>query len=378
MNSTKLKIQSLGAAVAISVMAATGAPAEAQFYKGKSVTMIVGFGAGSGVTTTARILSKHLAKHIPGEPNVIVKNLPGAGSVRANNFVYEKAKPDGLTIIFGPVFAFNQIISAPGVRFKFNDFTYIGGSYAAERVMFMRRDAVPGGAKTPADIVKAKDLKLVATAATGILSLHSRPALDLMGVKYIFIPGHRGGGAVRNAVRQGTGNIAAHGLSGYRAAVQRTQIQDGTAIPLWYFPAKNPDGTFQKESAAVTDMPSFLDVYREVHGKEPSGPHWKFLSLVSELDTLQWAVFGPPKMNKEAAADLITGYEAALGDPALQAEYQKVVGSGHRIHSRAFAAKYFETIKNLDPAMVKYAKEYIGAAAKAPRRGKKGKAEKKG
>ena len=378
MNAGTTTLKSLAAATAaLALSAVSTAPADAQYYKGKSITMLVGFGAGSGVTTTARVFSKHLGKHIPGNPNVVVKNLPGAGSVKANNFVYEKAKPDGLTVIYGPVFAFNEIISAPGVRFKFSNFTYIGGTFAAERLMFMRRDAVPGGAKTSADIMKAKNLRMVAGAASTILSLYSRPALDLLGVKYIYIPGHRGGGAVRNAVRNGTGNIAAHGLSGYRAAVQRTQVKDGTAMPLWYFPLKNPDGSFQKKSATVTDMPNYLDVYREVHGKEPSGPHWKFFNLVAELDTLQWAMFGPPNMNKQAAADLIKGFESANGDPALQAQYKKIVGSGHELHSRAFAAKYFETIKNIDPAMVKYAKEYIGSAAKAPRRGRKGKRGKK-
>ena len=78
-------------------------------------------------------------------------------------------------------------------------------------------------------------------------------------------------------------------------------------------------------------------------------------------------------MNKQATAALIKGFEALHGDPALQAEYNKIAGSGLKLQTRAFAANYFETIKNLDPAMVKYAKEYISSAAKAPRRGRKGK-----
>ena len=120
----------------------------AEYYAGKTITLLVGLGAGSGVTTQARIHQRHLTKHIPGNPKVIVKNMPGGGTVKATNFIYEKARPDGLTVQFGPVFAFNQIISAPGVRFKFEKFTFIGGAVGAPRVMFMRRDAVSGGAKT--------------------------------------------------------------------------------------------------------------------------------------------------------------------------------------------------------------------------------------
>ena len=158
MYSTKPTIKLLSAAAAIALMAAAGAPAEAQYYKGKTLTLLVGFGPGSGVTSTARVFARHFGKHIPGNPNVIVKNLPGAGSVKATNFVYEKAKPNGFTVIFGPLFPFNEIISAPGVRFKFCNFTYIGGAFAAERVRFMRRDAVPGGAKTLVRIVNDRGI----------------------------------------------------------------------------------------------------------------------------------------------------------------------------------------------------------------------------
>ena len=376
MISTKLPIKTLGIAAAVALAAVAGTPAEAQYYKGKSIALIVGFGPGSGVTSTARVFAKHFGKHIPGNPNVVVKNLPGAGSVKANNFVYEKARPDGLTLIFGPLFPFNEIISAPGVRYKFSNFTYIGGAFAAERVMFMRRDAVPGGAKTSADVMKAPKLRMVAGAASSPLSILSRPALDLLGLKYTFIPGHRGGGAVRNAVRNGTGNIAAHGLSGYTASVRGTQVKDGTSMPLWYFPLRNQDGTYQKTTPRVTDMPNFLDVYRQIKGKAPSGPHWKFFELVSELDTLQFVMFGPPNMNKQAATDLSKAYELALKDPVLQADFKKVLGATHQYRSPEFANKYFATINDLEPEMVEYSKQYIGVAATA-RRGKKGKRGKK-
>jgi len=358
----------LCAAAAIALMSVAGAPAEAQYYKGKTLTLLVGFGPGSGVTTTARVFARHLGKHIPGNPSVVVKNMPGAGSMKATNFVYEKAKPNGFTVFFGPLFPFNEIIGAPGVRFKFANFTYLGGSFASERVMFMRRDAVPGGANAPADIMKAAKLRMVAGAASSPLSILSRPSLDMLGLKFTFIPGHRGGGAVRNAVRNGTGNIAAHGLSGYTASVKGTQVKDGTSMPLWYFPLRNQDGTYQQKSPRVTDMPNYLDVYREIKGKAPSGPHWKFFDLVSELDTLQWVVFGPPKMNKMAAAELSKGYKAVLGDPALQAESKKILGAVHQYRTQEYATKYFATINNLDPAMVKYSKQYIGVGRQGKKR----------
>ena len=221
---------------------------------------------------------------------------------------------------------------------------------------------MPGGAKKSADIMKATNLRMVAGAPSSPLSILSRPALDMLGLKYIFIPGHRGGGAVRNAVRNGTGNIAAHGLSGYTASVRGTQVKDGTSMPLWYFPLRNQDGTYQKTTPRVMDMPNYLDVYREIKGKAPSGPHWKFFELVSKLDTLQFVMFGPPKMNKQATAELSKAYEVALKDPVLQADFKKIVGAVHQYRSVEFAKKYFATINNLDAAMVEYSKQYIGKA----------------
>src|SRR3954470_15004580 len=72
--------------------------AQSSTYAGKTVTIIVGYKAGGGYDATARLLARHLPKHIPGKPTIIVQNMPGANSMIAANHVYNVAKPDGLTI----------------------------------------------------------------------------------------------------------------------------------------------------------------------------------------------------------------------------------------------------------------------------------------
>lgn len=344
----------------------------ADFYAGKTITLLVGFGAGSGNTTQARIFQRHLGKFIPGNPKIIVKNMPGGGTVKAKNFLYEKARPDGLTVVFGPIFAFNQIINAPGVRFRYEKFAFLGGAVAAPRVMFMRRDAVPGGARTSADIMKAGQLKYVAVRPTVILSLYGRPALDMLGLKYRYIPGHRGGGKVRAAVQSGFGNIAMHGMSGYRASVANTQVKDGTSMPLWYFPLKNEKGEFEK-SPLAPDMPSFLDIYREITGKAPSGPHWKFLNLVADLDQLHNSILGSPKMTAAAVAAFSKGYYALLDDQKFQAEAKRIIGSNYIPRSTAFAKQFFQNLTKLDPEMVRYSKAYLARGGKGKKKSKRGK-----
>jgi len=97
------------------------------FYKGKVVRIIVGFAAGGGFDTYARAIARHMGRHIPGNPTVIVENMPGAGSLIAANHVYKVAKPDGLTMAhpIGGLFML-QIFGKPGVEFDARKFEYIG------------------------------------------------------------------------------------------------------------------------------------------------------------------------------------------------------------------------------------------------------------
>src|SRR5215218_7752465 len=87
--------------VGLLMLAAAFAPAAAQpaadFYRGKTLTLIVGYSVGGGYDTYARVLARHMAKHIPGNPSIIVQNMPGAGSLKAANFLYTIAPKDGTT-----------------------------------------------------------------------------------------------------------------------------------------------------------------------------------------------------------------------------------------------------------------------------------------
>lgn len=87
-----------GLALLVALLAALPADAQSKFYEGKTVRIVVGFGAGGGYETYSRAIGRHLGRHIPGKPTVIVENMPGAGSLIAANHAYKIARPDGLTI----------------------------------------------------------------------------------------------------------------------------------------------------------------------------------------------------------------------------------------------------------------------------------------
>ena len=97
------------------------------FYKGKSVKIVVGFSAGGGFDTYARAISRHMSKHIPGNPGIVVENMTGAGSLIAANHVYKVARPDGLTIgHFIGGFFLGQVLGQPGIEFDARKFEFIG------------------------------------------------------------------------------------------------------------------------------------------------------------------------------------------------------------------------------------------------------------
>src|ERR1700741_2152744 len=103
------------------------AHAAAPFYEGKTIRLIVGFSPGGGFDTYSRLIARHLGRHIPVNPAIVVENMTGAASLLAANHVYKVAKPDGLTILnFHGNQVINQVIGKPGIEFDARKFEYIG------------------------------------------------------------------------------------------------------------------------------------------------------------------------------------------------------------------------------------------------------------
>lgn len=126
----------------IAVFAAlAGAPAQAEdFYKGKTVKLIVGSGEGGGVDILGRSVARHLGKHIPGNPTFIVSNIPQPSAIGGANHVYNVAKPDGLTIGTASAGLFSRAVTSPQVKFKLDRFTWLGNLYGATVLFWMRTD----------------------------------------------------------------------------------------------------------------------------------------------------------------------------------------------------------------------------------------------
>ncbi|MBM4262882.1 MAG: hypothetical protein FJ145_15815 [Deltaproteobacteria bacterium] len=116
-----------GVLVIVALFAVTGFAAETDYYRGKTVRIVVGLSAGGGFDVYARTLSRHMGKHIPGNPTFVVDNMPGAGSMIAANHVYKAAKPDGLTLghFVGGLFM-QQLLGRPGAEFHATKYEFVG------------------------------------------------------------------------------------------------------------------------------------------------------------------------------------------------------------------------------------------------------------
>lgn len=200
------KKPAIHAALAIGalVLTTTGAPAPqaqaADFYKGKSLTVIVGYRPGGGVDANARLVSRHIGKFIPGNPEVIVKNMDGAGGGIAANYVYNKAKPDGLTIaVPGRDWLMRGLIGVPGVRFDAMKYTFIGSPGSVNFYVWIRGDT---GIKSLDDLKKSKKTIVFGGLRPTTATVSVTRLMQADGWPIKVQPGYRGTAKVLLALEQ--------------------------------------------------------------------------------------------------------------------------------------------------------------------------------
>ncbi len=149
------------------VVCLPGESMAAPYYEGRVIKIVVGYKPGGGYDRMARLVAKYLPRHIPGKPAIIIENMEGAASVIAANYVYNIAKPDGLTLgTFNRAIPFAQVTKLPGVKFDLLKYAWLG-STAVEGTVFAVRNDLPY--KTTEELLKAKTpLMIGATGTTDI------------------------------------------------------------------------------------------------------------------------------------------------------------------------------------------------------------------
>ena len=171
-------------------------------YQGKTVRIIVGYLSGDTHDLWARAYARSMGKHLPGKPDVLVQNMPGAGSMIAANYVYNVAKPDGLTLgSIAPGLYLAQMIGNKEVKFDWAKFTWIGSPEQNGSLLFMRSDAPY---KSLEDIRKAAEPPKCSATGVGT-SGHLIPTLleETLGLKFQLVTGYPGGAEQDLALERG-------------------------------------------------------------------------------------------------------------------------------------------------------------------------------
>jgi tripartite-type tricarboxylate transporter receptor subunit TctC len=176
--------------------------AQANFYQGKTIRIVIGSSTGGGYDLWARVLARYYGKYIPGNPTIQVQNMPGAASIVATNYLYNVAKPDGLTLgAILPAIYFDQLVGRPEVKFDFTKIGWIGSPEQNDILHYMRAD-LPY--RTIDDIRKAKEPPRCGSSGTGTTGFYIPRLLDeVLGTKHTIVSGYAGGSEVDLAVERG-------------------------------------------------------------------------------------------------------------------------------------------------------------------------------
>jgi len=282
------------------------------FYKGKTIRVVVGFTSGGFYDRWSRLLARYIPKHLPGNPEMIVQNMPGAGGLITANHVYNVARPDGLTIgMVSYGMYLDQLVGRKEVQYDVRKFKWIGSPEKSEVLMYMRSDAPY---KTIEDIQKAKTPpKCGSTGTAGTDYILARLIEETLGAKIDSVLGYPGGSEIDLAVEKG--EVVCRGL---------------TAAP--YF-GREPFISWRKRNFVnvliygglkrdprIPDTPTIYEIFDKQKTPEES-------RRVADV-ILRGGDFGrpfvmPPNTPSQAVQTMRAAYAKAMADPALLDEAKR-------------------------------------------------------
>jgi tripartite-type tricarboxylate transporter receptor subunit TctC len=339
-------------AIALAAMVAGGA-AHAQFYKGKTITIIINYPAGGPSDIEGRIMAKYLPDHIPGKPTIIIKNISGGSGLIGSNYLGEVAKPDGMTAGFFTWSPTQELLNDPGLRVKFSAFPIVAA--VKNPVVYYIRTDTPPGIKTGKDFLKAKDFKAISLGPNSSNTLSMAIMLPMLGIPYKAVTGYKGLKPVETAILQNEGQMANTSLPGWLASVEPTMGKKGLVVPL--FQISPPDAGGYPRFVSIPNLPTFEEFYESVKGKKPSGLEYEALRAMMDAQTAMFrAVFLPPKAPKEAEKVLDEAMTAMWKDKGFVDTYTKVVRSPPLLVRSAAGAAVMASLGKVKPEV----KNYIG------------------
>jgi tripartite-type tricarboxylate transporter receptor subunit TctC len=302
------------------------------FYQGKTLRVIVASAAGGGSDIVARLMMRHLPRHIPGNPTVVVENMPGAGEIIGTNYVYGKAKPDGLTALFATGTPINQLIELPGIEFDVTKMPIVGGS-SESVAAYIRTDKT--GVRSARDLLNPKAPIVIGGSGYGsIKDVSMLAAFNLLGVKNpTYVTGYGGAGPIRLAYERGEVNFTQETAVGVARSVL-PWVREGWTSILYQNGFLDGKGSIVKDPVwreLGIEAPSIAEAYRAIYGKEPAGPAWEAEKALIGGYSLTRMIALAPKTSPALIAELRQAFLAIGKDQTFLNEWIKSQGSPPRL-----------------------------------------------
>ena len=291
---------SLGLAAGV-LLSENAAWAQDEFYKGKRIDVYVGSDVGGAYDGYARLVARHMGKHIPGNPGAIVKNMPGAGGMRLANYISTLARPDGTEIaILNQGVVMSQALNEAGVQYDARRLNWIGSTHSSVNVAFAWHTAP---VKTIQDAQK-HELIVGTTGAGSATSFYPELMNQFLGTKFKVIGGYKGNNDMFIAIERGEVN----GRGAYNWANLRDQtdwVRDKKVNVLVQMGAdRAPD---------LPDVPLMHELAKDAADRE-------VLEFVSLSPAMGRPFAAPPELPSERLAILRAAFNATMKDPDFLAE----------------------------------------------------------
>ena len=288
-----------------------GAQAE-PFYKGKTIRIIIGSTPGGFYDRWGRLFARYMPKYIPGQPEIVAQNMPGASSVIATNHVFNVAKPDGLTLVMplNSVYV-DQLVGRKEVQFDLRKFHWIGSPAVESVIMYMRTDTP---FRSIADIIKAKEApKCGSTGTSSSDYILSKVLEETVGAKFNTVQGYPGGSEIDLAVEKGEVVCRAHSTSAHFGR---------EPFDSWH--KKNFDRhivqTAKKRDSRAADVPTLQEVFDQ--HKVPVNSR-RFAQVVLAAGDFGRPIMVTPGTPPERVKILRDAVVKTLNDPDVRAEAKK-------------------------------------------------------
>jgi tripartite-type tricarboxylate transporter receptor subunit TctC len=294
----------LGASAVLALLCLAAVPAHADpvadFYRGKTVHVLVGVGAGGDYDVHARLLARYIGRHIPGNPAVITENMTGAGGLKMANYLYELAPKDGSYFgVIGNYLPALQAAGGRGPQFDAGRFNWLGSLTRESQTMAVWHTT---GAKTVADATRRE---IVAGASARGAITYSFPAMmnTFFGTRFRIVTGYSGGNDINLAMERG--EVEARTNSWQSWKVNRAHwLRDGKIAIIAYGGHRTSE---------LSHVPMLADIARNDEDRQ-------VLRLLTLGPTLGRPFAAPPDVPVERIAALRAAFAAAARDPELLAE----------------------------------------------------------